>query len=224
MTQGIETSPDIDIQQGQALSWREVWIQALTQPSVATYQGLIQDPQASPKRAYSWMALSALIGFFISSISTLLWGALGLGEETVGGVGGLLCGLPVAVVFAVLGVAVMAGLSNLIARLFGGEGAYNALLYAFASYLAPLSLISGVLGVVPVIGVFLALLPGLYGLVLNVIAVKAVHKFAWWKAVVSSVVILLGIVIIVAVVVIALLILLGPAIQEVFQGVVTDLQ
>ncbi len=169
MTQDTEISQDI--QHSQVLSWHEVWIQALTQPSVATYQSLIQDPQASPKRAYGWVALNALIAFLISAVGTLLWIALGAAEG-MSRIGGILCGLPIAVVLAVLGLAIMAGVSNLIARLFEGEGTYSALVYAFASYLAPLSLISGVLGLIPVLGGFLALLPGLYGLVLNVIAVK----------------------------------------------------
>jgi MFS family permease len=222
MTQNTEISQDVQ-QVGQALSWREVWIQALTRPSVATYQSLIQAPQASPKRAYGWIALSALITFLISAMGTLLWGTLGEAEG-MGGVSSILCGLPVAAVLAVLGVAIMAGVSNLIARLFGGAGTYSALVYAFAAYLTPLSLISGVLSLVPILGVFLAPLPGLYGLVLNVIAVKAVHKFSWWKAVVSSVAVLLGIVVIVAVIVIMLLILLGPAIQGVFETITMEMQ
>jgi hypothetical protein len=221
MTQDIEMSNDV--QSVRSLSLSETWIQALTQPSVATYQGIVQDPQASSKRAYGWLASSAALGFLISSISAALWGSLGSGEAP-DNASSILCGLPVAVLLVILGVAIMAGLSNLIARMFGGEGTYSTLLYGIAAYTAPLSLIGSLIGAIPIIGVFLSLLPGLYGLVLNVIAVKAVHKFEWWKAVVSSVVVLLGLAVIVAVVVIMMLVLLGPAIQGVFESVVTDLQ
>ena len=221
MTQDIETSNNV--QPGRTLSWREVWIQALTQPSVATYQALIQDPHASPKRAYIWIGLSVLVGAFISSVGTWLWPGEVLGLEGVREVD-MLCGPLIATVVTVLFIAMVAGGSNLIARLFGGEGTYSAFVYACAAYTAPLSLISGVLGVIPLIRAFLALLLGCYALVLSVIAVKAVYKFAWWKAIVTLVLALPGIVVIVAFVVIVVLVFLDPLIQAMFELFMKGLQ
>jgi hypothetical protein len=221
MTQNIETSNNV--QPGRTLSWYEVWIQAFTQPSVATYQALVQDPQASPKRAYIWIGLSVLAGAFITSVGTWLWTGAVLGLERTREAD-MLCGPLIAVVMTVLFIAMVAGGANLIARLFGGEGTYSALVYAFAAYTAPLSLISGVLGAIPSIGAFLALLLGCYALVLSVIAVKAVYKFEWWKAIVTLVLALPGIVVIVAFVVIMVLVFLGPLIQAMFELFMKGLQ
>jgi len=228
MQQDIEISSEAP--PGQALSWSEVWIRATTQPSVATYETLLQDPQASGKRGYGWVALSTLISFVVSALFGIVLGMLFASDSAGavgmlgGGLSAIICGGPLIVVLAVLGIALTAGLSNAVARMLGGTGTYDELVYLMSAYSAPLSFVGGLLSAIPIIGTYLAYLPIIYSLVLNVIAVKTSHKFEWWKAFVSGIAIYFIIMAVVAVVVIAMLTLLGPAIQDTFNQTMMELQ
>jgi hypothetical protein len=126
----------------------------------------------------------------------------------------------------VLGLMISAGLTQLIASALGGTGSYSKLVYAFATYSAPLAIISSIVGSIPYVN-YLAFPLSIYGMVLNVIAVKAVNQFGWGKAIASSWLILASIllvVVLVAVMVIAILTLLGPIIGSVFSGIIQGLE
>ena len=110
-------------------------------------------------------------------------------------------------------------MSDLRNTLLGGTGTYAKLAYAFAAYLAPLTLVSSFISAIPLVNC-LTLPIAIYGIVLNVIAVKAVHQFGWGKALASSVLVFAGILLVVAVGVIVILALLGPAIGTVFSNIV----
>jgi hypothetical protein len=212
-------------------SWSEVWINALTRPSVATFEGFVQDPNATDRRAYTWVFVSSLTSFAIPVVlSTLLVAVLGTDMQ-----GGLwwakywsmlmasICA-PFGAAFTLIVFVIIAGITQLIAGALGGTGTYSKLVYAFAAYMAPLTLIQltlihSVLSPMPLITylpyplrsiclprVLLVVTPTLwiYGIVLNVIAVKAVHKFGWGKAIASSLV-FVGILVLVACVVIGIL-------------------
>ena len=109
-----------------------------------------------------------------------------------------------------------------VAGALGGTGSYSKLAFAFAAYLAPLSVISSVLGLIPYVNC-LAFPLGIYGIVLNVTAVKAVNQLSWGKAIAASVVILAGVVIGVACLTIVILALLGPAIGNVFSNIIQEI-
>ncbi len=95
----------------------------------------------------------------------------------------MLC-LPVLAALAIVGMIIVVGIQNLVARALGGEGGFDDLIYAYASFSAPLSLIGAAVGLIPVLGC-LSIFVGLYGLVLNVIAVKAVHRVDTGRAILS---------------------------------------
>jgi hypothetical protein len=193
-----------------SLSWHEVWIRALTRPSVATFERLLRDPYASSGTAYAWVFYSALVG---TGLASLVQSAFpdSVGASSVGA--GVICGAPVAAVLSVLGLIVTAGITQFVAGLLGGIGTYRELVYATAAYLAPLSLIESVVGEIPVFNYLLIPL-ALYGIALNVIAVKAVNRFGWGSAIAASVLVFVGIVVMVAIAVFAFLALLGPAITS----------
>jgi len=209
-------------------SWSEVWISALTRPSVATFEGFVQDPNATDRRAYTWVFVSALIGFAISALLGIVFGTgTAEGPEATGVMVGssltcLICGAPISALLSVLGLVIIGGITQLIAGALGGTGTYSELVHAFAAYMAPLTLITSVLGAIPYIN-FLTIPLGIYGIVLNVIAVRAVHQFGWGKAIASSVLILVGILVLVACVVIGILLLLGPVIGNVFSNIVENI-
>jgi hypothetical protein len=71
MPQEIANSP-----QAPSYSWSEVWIKALTRPSVETYQSIVNDPRARPNRAYIWVAVAGLIGYVIATALQIIWGTI----------------------------------------------------------------------------------------------------------------------------------------------------
>lgn len=212
-------------------SWSDIWISALTKPSVETYEGIISDPDASPNRGYKWVFLAGLVAsvvtFLISAVITGLAGAdaaeaYGLGALAGGSLLQLFCIAPFAAVMSVIGLIISAGVTQFFASALGGTGTYSKLVYALAAYAAPLSLITAVISPIPGVNC-LAIPLGFFGLVLNVIANKAVNQFSWGRAIASSVVFIAALLVLVAVLVIVLLALLGPAIGEVFSDIVENI-
>jgi hypothetical protein len=210
-------------------SWNQTWISALTQPSEATYQAIAGDVNATMNRAYTWVAAASAISYLILIVIQLCAASVALSGRSYNSsavlgsvVGSALCGIPFAIVGSIVGFAIVTGLSHLIAKALGGTGNYNQLSYAVAAYAAPLSIISSVIAYIPIVNC-LGIVLGVYGIVLNVMAIKAVHGFGWDKAILSSVAILALILVLVACVVIVLLVLLGPAMGNVFSNIIRSL-
>ncbi len=215
-----------------SLSWSEVWISALTKPSVETYEGLVRDPGASANKAYLWVFICALIGYALSSLISLAIGALFEtssipGFETSALFGSsliaLVCCVPIFAILAVVGLIINSGLTQLIARALGGTGTYSELVYANAAYTAPLSLVSSIVGAIPFVNLCLGIPLAVYYIVLAVIATNAVNRFGWGKAVVSALIVPVAILVFVSCGAIAMLALLGPQIGDVFSDIVREL-
>lgn len=65
---------------------------------------------------------------------------------------------------------------------------------------------------------------GIYGLVLNAIAVKAVHQFSWGRALAASFALLaVALLCLLPVFVIVVLAILGPAIGNIFSNIVNEI-
>lgn len=151
---------------------------ALTEPNEETYTAILNDPHASAQRGYLWVAVVYTIAFAIEIAAR----ALGLSPLLSGSSSSarspailFLC-LPFIGAIGVIIVIIGAGLQNIIAKLLGGRGTFDEMVYAYSAFQSPIILFSALLNLIPVIGCFGALV-GLYGLVLNVVAVKTVHKF-----------------------------------------------
>jgi len=212
--------------------WTEVWVDALIRPSVETFERIVSDPNAGQARAYLWIFVSALIGYgFILFVQFGISSLLGLASpeerslrlEPGSALLALVCGMPGFATMSVIAVIINAGITQLVASLLGGTGTYSKLVYAFAAYLAPLTLISCVISIIPLLGSCLGVPLSIYGLALNVMAVKAVNRFDWGKAIVSSVLIFVLLLMLVAIVTIVILALLGPAIGNVFSNIINDI-
>lgn len=208
-------------------TWSEVWLKAITQPSIYTYQDLVSRPGVSSRRAYAWVFLGSLVGSVLMLLGNLFFGSLSpLGAEQasdfLGGYGILIlmfvCLLPVGGIFAILSLIIIAGISQVIARSLGGSGTYKELSYAFGAYLAPLGIIGSVLFMVPFVN-WLTIPIGIYSVFLNILAIKSVHRFEWGKALASSVAIIAIILLLLAGVIIWVLVLLGPSIGDVFSNI-----
>ena len=184
-------------------SWIDVWIKAATRPVVATFEAIAKDLNRTSTRAYGWVFVASVIGIVVQVVAVQL-AASSLLPGTL-----LMCGLlPLVPFFLVLGLAIGGGITHGLARRLGGSGTYSQLIYAYAAYSAPLVLIGTVLGALPaplLVSLYFGLI--IYGLVLEVVALKAVHQIGWARAIAAGsgfLVLILGVAFVV------LLIVLSP--------------
>lgn len=165
--------------------WAEVWLAATTRPGVETFQRLLAEPGVSARRAFTWAAVTFTLGSVLLALLTtatrpdvafspfaVLLSAL------LGGAAG------------VVSLAAGMGLIHIFALLLGGMGSYEQLLYAVSAFALPLGLASMFISAIPGVDVIGGLFVSLYGYALLVMAIRAVHDFAWWRAVASSLIVL----------------------------------
>lgn len=212
----------------------QTWTMALA-PSEQNYVQIARDPNATAGRAYLWLVVAFLVGGVISTIIgagvNLIFGpsvnpflpALaparpGLGSVLIS----LVCGVPIGAVLLVIGTTIGIGLQQLLASALGGKGAFSQLIYAYSAYYVPIFIASSFISSIPFVN-FLLVFTGLYALVLNVIATKAVHQFGWGRAIAASVLIPLLLLVLVGCLLGLVLVLLGPAIGNVFSSIVTGI-
>jgi hypothetical protein len=222
--------------------WFQVWIKAVTKPSENTFYELTEDPAATAKTAYLWAFIAGTFAMIMQSILQAIYTATGsmpvipgLEEympSATGDAGSAfmalaisLCLSPVVGGVSVLFFALSTAIIQWIAKLFGGLGTYDKMLYAMAAITVPFTLVSSVLSLfsaIPFIGAcfgFVSLGLSLYVLVLQVMAVKGVNRFGWGQAIGSVFIPGLVIFIFCCCVVFGLSMMLGPVIGDVFNQV-----
>ncbi len=168
---------------GESLTWQQVWTQAITNPSTATFERLLEDPQAEQNRGFRWIFYAGtLVGAF-SLIATSIQ-LSSLGYDTGSLLPTLLCTLLLAGPFALVGFWVSNGLTQFIARLFGGQGSYSDFFYTSAAFQAPLQLVNAslLLFTASTALVLTNIFLGIYSIVLTAMALRAVNGFGWGKA------------------------------------------
>lgn len=208
--------------------WYRLFIKAVTKPNVATYEEIANHPDVSLGKALTWLFGASIIGGIISAILTTVFGLINslisggsavdeLAYSLGFGFGFLLCGIPIVMVLFVI----FNGITHGIAKLLGGTGEFEQLLFTVATYTVPISIVTSIINSIPYIG-FIGLFISLYAIALNVISVKAVHELDWGRSVAASLLIPI-IFACLAVCVIVLLTLMGPAIGSVFSNVIEGL-
>lgn len=85
-------------------------------------------------------------------------------------------------VFTPIGFFIGAGLYHLIAKAFGGRGTFLTYCYCYLLLGVPLSIVSGLLNLIPFIGPFIAIAVSIYQIVLQVYMTMAVHRLTGGKA------------------------------------------
>jgi len=202
---------------GTSLPWTQVWLYALTRPSEATYNILINDPAAKPTRGLLWVGLTSLFislavlvvrvifGPNMDQMVDLLQRNAGEAARPISILIVLLCGIPAGAVFAVLGTVIYTALINFTAGALGGTGNFNQLVYLFSAITAPLSLASTLLSLVPILGC-LGIPLAIYSVYLDILAVKTVHRLDWVRSAGSVLILVILGVLIVAVCAAAILI------------------
>jgi len=214
--------------------WVSVWRDAITKPSEQTFSRIALSPNAKTSTALLWVFLGSLVNFFLASLvqgafmrqimQNSDFGVEGFPQGAGGGLIAAICGAPIAALVSVALFALIIGIVQLIAKMFGGRGTFDQLVYAIAAIVTPFYLISSVLTLltaIPYAGIcfgIVGLLAGLYSLVLQVMAVKGVNQFGWGQAIGSLFLPVLAITCCVSVGLIGILSMLGPGISDIFNA------
>ncbi|MDH5507648.1 MAG: YIP1 family protein [Anaerolineae bacterium] len=202
--------------------WPKIWLKAITSPSEATFEEIAESPSATMGNAFVWVVLTAIIATVFSVMSSLLNEYVyGVTQGGGMGIGLVACITPIA---SIIGILVFTGLSNGVAKMMGGTGTFDKLLFTTAAYSLPIALLTGAASLIPVVDIIGACLLGIYSLVLMVIAVKAVHQFEWGQAVAAGIAPTILLICIAAICVMGSVALLGPAIEGSFQEIIDSLE
>jgi hypothetical protein len=219
-------------------AWMTVWRDALTRPSDQTFARIGLSPNAKASTGLLWVFLGSLVNFFLAS---LVQGPMmrqmmqnsGLDPNALpaasGGLIAAICGAPIGALISTVLFALAIGIVQVIAKMFGGRGTFDQMIYAIAAIVAPFSIISGLLTLlsaipVPFVGLcfgFLGLVGGLYVLALEVMAVKGVNQFGWGQAAASLLLPVFAIACCVAVFVGGMLTLSAPEMMDTFNSIMT---
>jgi Yip1-like protein len=216
--------------------WVRVWRDALTRPSDETFARIGQSPNAKSTTAFLWVFLGSLVSSLLALpvqgvLMRQMLQSMGLEDQGFPTAGGglmtVICGAPIGAVVAVVLFAIVVGIVQLLARMFGGRGTFDQLAYAIAAIVTPFYLVSGVLGLlsaIPFAGLCFGLLgfaAALYVLVLEVMAVKGVNQFGWGQAIGSLLLPVLAVACCISVAIGALLSMASPELMDIFNSITT---
>jgi uncharacterized membrane protein len=210
-------------------SWFNAWRAALTRPSVATYADLLLDPRLSLRRAAAWLFTASLLAYLVdivlqatlfpSTLVDVIREASQTGPQayqatpTVLLIASLACTPFMAAMFLaayLLGFALL----HFIASALGSRGSYTELVYAHAAYLAPLTLLTALLGTIPVVNC-LTLPLALYSFGLQLMALKAATRMTWGRVIAVLAVVAVLVVLVASV---AALVWMSPEVQQWLAG------
>ena len=188
------------------LPFLQAMMKAVTSPKTATFRNLAQNPKASAGQGFLWVAITAAIASLVSGVLFTIfpnwdlpireflrsmgqYGDISPMEEFFAGQRTgifsfaitLVCGVPLGVLGALLGLAIGAGLMHVSASLLGGRGDYGKMVYMLALVQAPVTLVNSLLVPIPYLGC-LSFLIGLYFFVLVILAIEGVYQFGVGKA------------------------------------------
>lgn len=190
MEQIPSNTPVMESKPGPA-GWLQLWMKVVTKPSEQTFIEISDSPDAKIQTALIWAAIAGFVGGIgvgIGSALRLLFQNGGSSEE-MGMIAMFVCGFPIVMaIISPIGLALSTALFQWIAKLFGGVGSFEKLIYALAAINVPVSIVSGAISLlsgIPVVGACVSLfsiLLSIYAIVLNVMAVKAVNRFGWGQA------------------------------------------
>jgi hypothetical protein len=140
--------------------WAMVWIQLLIWALVGTILGLIR----------------AAIGLAGSSfVSNNTFNPAAIMALTVSGSTFSIIAVP-------LTFFIVVGIQYLLAKAFQGQGNFLTQGYTYLLFEVPIAIVSYLLGFIPILGGIAGIALSIYGIVLNVFAIMAVHRLSGGKA------------------------------------------
>ena len=182
----------------------QTWLRVLTNPNEATFEAERQKPGATLGTAAIWMLIAGVVtgvlGFLQSIVMAgAIQGAIpqmleqfDLPPETEaqlapllnsGALGGMGAANLWSIVSVPVGFLIGAGILWLLARLLGGTGDYGRYAYLIAAFVAPLTILTALLGLIPLAGSCIAFIIYIYQLVLTYYATKVEHQLSSGRAI-----------------------------------------
>jgi len=161
------------------------YIRVLTKPSRLTFEG----EMGKADWAMVWIQL--LIWAVVGTIIGLIGSALRLATSSIVGSGGANFNSILALTssgntFAFISVPIsffiLVGIQYLLAKAFKGEGNFLTQGYTTLLFEVPIYILSYLLGLIPILGGIAGFALLIYGWVLNVFAIMAVHRLSGGKA------------------------------------------
>lgn len=180
----------------------QTWLRVVTSPGEPTFEAERQKPQATLTTALIWMVIAGAVAAVLGLIQTTI--SAGAMQSSVAqllaqadlppearaqleqvfnsGVLGGLGGASVAsIVMVPIGFLVGTAILFLIAKVLGGTGDFGRYAYLNASFTAPLTILSSLLSVIPVLGC-ISIFVSIYQLVLTYYSTKVEHNLTSGKA------------------------------------------
>ena len=216
--------------------WVSVWREALTRPSEQTFARIGQSPNAKSTTALLWIFLGSLVSSLLAlpaqgALMRQMMQNMGLEGQGFPAAGGglmtVICGAPIGAVVSVVMFAIVVGIVQLLAKMFGGRGTFDQLAYAIAAIVTPFYLVSGLLSLlsaIPYAGACFGLLgfaAAIYVLVLEVMAVKGVNQFGWGQAIGSMLLPVVAIGCCISLGIAGIISMLGPEARDIFNSILT---
>jgi hypothetical protein len=172
------------------LAWYEVWLSVLINPSENSFLFILADPKLSLDRGIIWVFCATLIQYLVAfGLFMVVWlpllqkvtASAGLTMDLAASIRNaslllFVIGVPVLTSVYTLMFALQMGILHLIAKLFGGRGTYEHLVFASAAYQAPLLLISIVAVFIPYLNVCAGPLLGFYTVILMTNSLRAAYR------------------------------------------------
>jgi hypothetical protein len=161
------------------------YIKVLTRPSAATFA----EEQGKAAWDIVWVQLiiyaivAAVLGYLSFLISPNQISTTGSSTLSPGMIQTISLSAGFGLILLIpIGFFIGVGIYFLIARAFGGRGTFLAQSYTTLLYSVPIGILSSVLRLIPILGALAAFALGIYGIVLQIFAIMAVHRLSGGKA------------------------------------------
>lgn len=184
----------------------QIWRQVLTTPGVPVFAEQRNKKHATLATAVIWMVGAGLILFILWAIlftltdpiansmdaSIELMRQLGTPDAEIeqnmallqqSARMGTMIGLFLGTIFVPVTFLLGSGLIWVISRMLGGMGTYTSQTYLLATFTAPITILTGLLSFLPLLGTLLVLALNIYQLALTYYALQAAHGFTSGRAV-----------------------------------------
>ncbi|MBX0326353.1 YIP1 family protein [Oscillochloris sp. ZM17-4] len=135
-------------------------IAVLSKPSVSTFEEHEKD---NLTWALIYSVIAGLINAVLAAIGSSISGTgVGMGTAISSGIFG-----------TIIGLLISWGITFGLGRAFGGTGKFGELAWNFSLFSAPLTIVSSVLGLIPILGGIAALVLVIYNFYLSYLAIQA---------------------------------------------------
>jgi hypothetical protein len=137
---------------------------------------------------------------FAEEQMTASWGAIWVQVIVYGIVVAILAALfsrsnvPILFVNAFAGPFIVAGIFWLIAKAFRGQGRFLQYMYCSLLFSVPLGIVSNLLMPIPVVGMLVGFIVGIYGIVLLIFMTMGVHRMSGGKATLAVLILPIGLI------------------------------